>query len=253
MSQRTEELIQLALDNATSGAEADELASRLENDPEARRTDSEFHQVVETLENTPPVEPSPTLRNRIMEAVHSSVPRAATKFPVAPGLIRRVEFLKLAAALSLGVLLGVLFSSQSSDAGLDQNHLAGTMSAPREAIPSAVEYSDAIPFSGGTISGEIRTIGSDHGITLDLTFTSEDHRDVIISFDSSYARFRGMERDDESTTELVTSPGLLTLKSVGPHRIALDFETDDRAALEVTVQQNGQTVFGVSVVGETRF
>lgn len=101
-SERTLELIHLALDGETSEAERAELDQILANSAEARETYRAFRDVVERLEAVP-FAPTPPMRAAILEAIR----RSTAPVNVTPFGARRRTVLAVVYAVAAAIVLGV--------------------------------------------------------------------------------------------------------------------------------------------------
>jgi hypothetical protein len=123
-SERTLELIQLALDGETTEAERAELDQTLANSAEARETYRALRDVVERLEAVP-FAPTPPMRAAILEAIR----RSTRHVNVTPFNARRRTVLAVAYAVAAAIVLGVALNRliEIRERPVQPAHAAATM------------------------------------------------------------------------------------------------------------------------------
>lgn len=133
MNERMELLVQLELDGEISEAERQELDSASEADPATRGYRSQMAELAQDLDTLAWREPSPGLKQKILDELHIAPPRPKAPAPRPRWRLDFRQAVAFAAGIAL-VLVAGRFVPGIDGASVDPDQATGTLIAPGQPV-----------------------------------------------------------------------------------------------------------------------
>jgi hypothetical protein len=239
-------LMQQEIDRANTPAETAELRARLQADADARAEFEELKMVAQGLEDAA-VPPPPGLRRAVLDAIAVAPAAGRPSFTAWLGAIwpNRVMALRYAGVLLAGIAMGLaggLWIGLPRFAPVPSS-VAGTMA------PSGQDSRDEwrVEFQG--LRGVVRWNQAPPVIALHCDLEGQGASDMVVAYDTTQARFEGLESGAPEDLSLRLDEGRVSLHGSFRSPFTLRFARTGAGELGATVQLlRGGTLLGTKTV-----
>ncbi len=253
-------LLQAEIDGLNTEADSQTVQNLIASDSELKVAYEELQAVKLAMASLVEIEPPPTLRESIMNAIPDHTP-SQERAPETAGsfwsgivdMIRAPRPVSLAYAFSLGLIVAfvvstVLFPPVPTDS-IDQ--VSGTMAfTDTSGYETIAEYA----IEDEDEEGNVRVAKKDRDIIIEIVWRGESTIEATILFSDEYFGVRGSWSDVYATTvRTTTRPGGVTVEGEGPMDsfIALGPRSrevpEDEEELAIEVRSGGRSLLSRSL------
>jgi hypothetical protein len=206
------ELINRDLDDLLTIEEKKKLHHYLEDHPEARTYYNQIKRTSEILGEVQPVEPPPSLKKRIINAIdynryrpESTIKHTFKNWLTSPRL-------RLAYAFALGIFVGFLIYTAISprQTVLDLEDLYGTIGAEEQMGFQTIEN---IPMDTEQASGTIEILKRENIISCQIEFDTEQEFELLLGYDKNILTYMGISSEDQEHLTFELEQNLLKFMS----------------------------------------
>jgi hypothetical protein len=231
MDPRYLELMNNEIDGVNSEAESAELEERLASDPGAREQFRQLSALSQTLADLPSEQPPTDLKDAVLAALPASRPFRAQSGPsqwfrsILGSSPRRRIVLSYGYAAAAGLIVGVVVShwaplAGSPGRGLEPSDLVGTLTS-RQTSPAILPPIREISLNSQGVKGMATLRRGEAGFVIELDIDPQAPLDVVLSYDSKKAGFRGFAQDLDSVRNLAIDGRTIRWSQDGHRRLAL--------------------------------
>ena len=243
------ELIHKEMDGIITPSEKQELEAELNKDPDLRRLQQELKQTSEILRQVPPLEPSPSLKKKIINAIDFS--RYASRIERTDWLSRLTGWLwapkfRLAYATAAGMAMGIVLSllllqSRFSNEPIPLSELYGTIGINDKNYETLNEFT--INLEG--IDGLVKLNSYRDMVWAELKLATDQPSEIHFNYNEHKLSFKAWRPIDEGRTILETEKNLVKIRSEKQCHCLVLFRKSKNNFYPLTlhIMQSGKTVF----------
>jgi len=224
---RSIELIHAEIDGVLSGGEQDELAARLDAEPELVVLREELRKLSQTLQQVPSANPPVGLRARILESIRPR-PRRSILASLVPSWPAPVALRYAGAAVFGAAVAAVALQIGTMDSAdpADVRGLVGTIASYQ--TPGAPQGTIILNSQG--INGSVGTYRQNGLVVLDFDLASDQPMEIIAEYRHSGLSFSGFAQLAGAAASLDAGDGRITFLPGQNHRYAVFFSASDHGS-----------------------
>lgn len=245
-----EELLHAELDGTASAADSARLRSLLEEEPELAARLEALRRASGELERAERLEPPPELLEGVMAAVRERSRAEAVRpgwLEALRGLLAPVPLAACAAALLVGVVLGVLLPAGFGASPAERESLSGT-ALPHGRLGESAD-ARSVAFRTGEVSGEATARRAGELLVVEVRLDARQPVEVRLVLDGAEVRPRSFERVGSGEADVVMRRGEVRIAhpgGAGRYRIGLELGPRSAGAVRLFLgdREGGALPFG---------